>query len=214
MISVAIVGTAGRGPDLNLLLDSKGFYEAMIKKARNCILAFSQLLGDPEVELVSGGAAWADHIAVLLFLESVHRPPHHEDVGVRALKLHLPCPLEQEGFFDSKARGSYANPGKVANAYHALFKAHAKIDSINQLNHAIDVGAQFQVGRGFLDRNLHVAKSQCLAAFTFAQETGRPADGGTAHTCNVYLSRVRRFYQPNLGLHITLPSLNHYNLST
>ncbi len=49
-------------------------------------------LSKSQVCLVSGGSAWADHIAVRLFLNSIGGCGVEEDIldGYAGLKLHLP----------------------------------------------------------------------------------------------------------------------------
>ena len=63
MTRVSIVGTAGRGPDF--LKMSKVIYRKMLEKARDVIK--NEFMLKPEnIELVSGGAAWAGKLTSLI----------------------------------------------------------------------------------------------------------------------------------------------------
>lgn len=75
-VTVAIIGTCGRTQGDRL---EPEIFDFMCRKARTTI---TDTLGlDPSiVELVSGGAAWADHVAVQLSNEEI----------VPNLTLHLP----------------------------------------------------------------------------------------------------------------------------
>ena len=64
MVTVSIIGTAGRKSD-GSKLNPKIFVD-MVKTALDTIKNVWKL---EDVELVSGGAAYADHVAVKLFLE-------------------------------------------------------------------------------------------------------------------------------------------------
>ena len=79
-ISLAIVGSAGRKDDSKRL--SISHFESMYGIGKGLIDILKDVNYRPTV-LVSGGAAWADHIAVRLFLDGV----------VNKLRLFLPCPL-------------------------------------------------------------------------------------------------------------------------
>eukprot|EP00731_Ephydatia_muelleri_P036089 Em0200g8a len=167
MTRVSIVGTAGRGPDFAKM--SKDIYRRTFQKAKDVITnVFKLELG--AVELVSGGAAWSDHIAVQLFLLG--------DIG--SLTLYLPCPWD-----DSKSQflesGSKRSPGTISNTLHRMFSSVVKEDSLKQINDAIQVGAVTQVHNGFLKRNCSVAKSEYLVAFTWGKGSV-PKEGGTLNT--------------------------------
>lgn len=58
---LAIIGTAGRGTDAAKL--SGPLYDAMYRRTLDAMKAWGVR------DLVSGGAAWADHLAVRAFLE-------------------------------------------------------------------------------------------------------------------------------------------------
>ena len=68
--SLSIIGTAGRGDDFARL--DLAVYDRMADVARSAV---RRLAGEgPLPTLVSGGAAWADHLAVRLALEGVVEP--------------------------------------------------------------------------------------------------------------------------------------------
>ena len=132
---------------------------------------------------VSGGAAWADHIAVRLFL----------DKKIPKLRLFLPCAFVGGSFYDTGLKNDAGkNPGGTCNYYHAKFKRKTAIDSLSQIQTAEREGAELiNVNKGFYARNALVAKSDFILACTFGNEH-EIKDGGTAHTIKCYLDRVRK----------------------
>jgi hypothetical protein len=173
--AIGIIGTAGRKDDAPRLRSDS--FERMYDAACETIAEWGV------VEAISGGAAWADHIAVRAFL----------DGKVRALHLHFPAP-----FADRKFQGS--GDGEIANYYHRKFAAVRGVDSLGEIEEAIAKGAKITVGNGFHARNRAVGRDAThLLAFTFGPGTSasfdcvksdpgyRDAlaaglkDGGTAH---------------------------------
>ena len=147
---------------------------------------FMLMVGDAEarirrmcpgrVELVSGGAAWADHIAVALY-----------EMGafpLSTLTLHLPARM-----FAGRFEGS--RDAQTANHYHRLFGAMIgfpvpelkPLPTVLQIESAARHGATLTVNRfGFKARNTEIAESvDTLIAYTWSN-TDSPADGGTADT--------------------------------
>ena len=181
--SVAIIGTAGRGEDAAKL--SRQVFDEMVQAAAG-VLPF---LPSGRVRLVSGGAAWADHVAVQLFLS---------DPNVFDLELHLPAPFEAaEGKFRDfqDARGNSirdwrTNPGGTSNYYHRAFSAKLGRNSLLDLASAIKQGAQVVVGDGFQDRNSGVAQADAAIALTFGKAS-RLKDGGTSGTMGEFLALGR-----------------------
>lgn len=179
-ITLSIVGTAGRKDDEKKL--GKPTFLAM------CLVA-SELIDQLKesnyqiTHLVSGGAAWADHVAVRLFL----------DKKVPNLRLFLPAEFDGGSFADNGDTGKGSkNPGGIANYYHKKFQNATQINSLTQIQIAKGEGAELiPVARGFHARNALVAKSDLILAMTFGN--GREVkDGGTAHTVKCYLDRVKR----------------------
>lgn len=158
MKTVSIIGTA-----------KKFDFKTAVKKAEDYIENY--ISKDwKEIHLVSGGAAYGDHIAVRLFLA------HPES----SLTLHLPCKFDKK-YEDTGLKDWRTNPGNTANYYHSLFSKNEGINSLNEIEQAILAGANILVYKGFHKRNLEVAKSDIVLAFTYSKGNS-PTDGGTKHT--------------------------------
>lgn len=178
-ITFSIVGTAGRKDDAKRL--SKSHFDAMCNIAEGLIDQCAEN-NYPITHLVSGGAAWSDHVAVKLFL----------DKKVPNLRLFLPCEYEGGSFRDNGIVDSLKNPGGTCNYYHRKFQLVTHINSLSQLQIAKSEGAEFiNVDKGFYARNALVAKSDFILAMTFGNGDV-VKDGGTANTIECYLNRVRK----------------------
>lgn len=170
---LAIIGTAGRDKTAPM---TAGLWQAMLADVRVRVR--------PGDTLVSGGAAWADHLAVAMFLEG----------RVAALELFLPAPLDLQArtFVGSPTgRGS----AEAANFYHARFKELAGVEGLAQLAQACARGAALhsQPPRpgyaGMFARNALVASSSTeVLAYTWGPHR-EPADGGTADTWRKFAAR-------------------------
>lgn len=161
-IKVSIIGTAGRKEDGNKM--SRGLYVEMYKKAID-ILANFELI-PRVVHLVSGGAAWADHIAVSLYLGHFSNQ----------LTLHLPalfCIVENKYVPLEVA--------DTANYYHKLFAQKMGRSTLEGITKAIEKGAKTTISDDFKARNLKVADCDLMIAFTWG-EGDEPKQGGTHHT--------------------------------
>ena len=111
-ITVSIIGPAHnvhRGYDA---------YKQMVENVHKCIISLG--LNPQEVTLVSGGAAWSDHVAVSLYKYN----------GYKDIIVWSPCKFTDTGFLDNGQYSWTVNPGKTANTYHAKFKELTGIDSI------------------------------------------------------------------------------------
>lgn len=178
-ITFAIVGTAGREEDEKRL--SKKHFEAMCIVASELVDHFKSI-NYPITHLISGGAAWADHVAVHLFLEK----------KVEHLRLFLPCEFSYGSFHDNGEREKHKNPGGILNLYHKKFQNTTHINSLSQIQIAKHEGAELLPCRGgFIGRNAMVAKSDFILACTFG-EGKLLKDGGTANTVAAYLKRVKK----------------------
>jgi hypothetical protein len=180
----AIVGTAGRKEDATRL--SKNHYEAMCECARLLLKQFNE--SDYGVDtLVSGGAAWADHVAVKLFLNK----------EIPKLKLFLPCPFDMvKRQYDVAPLNQHEvirnyTTGENCNGKHARFTRKIGTNSLTEISLAIERGAEVIVGKGFFARNALVAQSDIILAMTFGEKEWLK-DGGTAHTMMTYLNRVKK----------------------
>lgn len=162
MTRIAVIGTAGRKNAADRL-DWPTFLlmrEAVLRELQNIPRPW---------ELVSGAAAWADHVAVDLFLGG----------EVDRLELHLPCRFNGAIFYGA------SDEARTANHYHQAFTARMPPDrsSFTDLREAIMRGAtiwQYEV-EGFKARNYAVGRVEVVIAQTFGRGSV-PADGGTAHT--------------------------------
>lgn len=129
------------------------------------------------ITLVSGGAAVADHLAVLLYLN---------DPKLQ-LTLHLPAPfdLQKQQFVETP--GNMYAPGNIANYYHRKATKSCGVKSLEQIAQAINKGAKVIVTPGFKERNTKVAQeSDVLVAFTFG-DGAVLKDGGTLDTTRKFL---------------------------
>jgi len=131
----------------------------------------------PSVRLVSGAAAWSDHLAVNLYLEG----------KVDELTLHLPAIFNHKyNQFEGE------QDGRVANYYHHKFgmKCYMQKDAtLKEIGAAIDKGAITTTNQGFFVRNKLVARdADMMIACTFG-ERNRLRDGGTAHTMSLFLAK-------------------------
>ena len=174
---LAIIGTAGRKEDeVKLTLP---MWREVYKRMQGIVRE-----GVPD-GLASGGAAWADHLAVQLYLMD----------EVEHLHLFLPAPFEGGRFRDTGGFG-VQNPGGTSNYYHRKFSQKLKIDSLADIEAAIAKGATVAVDSGgFFGRNSLLAEAtDSVIALTFGgrgyagpwvdADTAGLKDGGTAHTWN------------------------------
>ena len=163
---MAIIGTAGRDKDKPM---TAALWDSMILDAGKRVR--------PTDTLVSGGAAWADHVAVALFLAG----------SAKNLTLHLPAAI-----VDGKFTGAERNSaGSAANYYHSLFKRITGVDGLAEIQAAIARGAKVTyepdaAGYGAMyARNKKVADgSDAVLAYTFG-DGDVPTDGGTKNTWDV-----------------------------
>lgn len=169
-MKIGVIGTAGR-------------QEAGLKLNYNHWLFMSNTvrrITKPGDILVSGGAAWADHVAVHTWLEFQKE---------LKLFLYLPCKWDaaKHQFLDTNVRDYKQNPGGTSNYYHKLFSPKVNFNSLEEINTCYKLQQEtrqvviFDNGKGFFDRNIQVGKVDVLLAFTF-NNANIPADGGTLHT--------------------------------
>lgn len=163
-MAIAIIGTAGRDKSKPM---NKELWLAMVADVVRRIPRGSHV--------VSGGAAWADHLAVELFLTG-HA---HE------LTLHLPAPIKDLQFV-----GPYKSAASAANYYHKLFSEVIGRNSIAEIvtaaahEHCYGTIEAEAPGYGAMfARNAKVAQQEYLLAYTFG-EGFQPTDGGTVDTWN------------------------------
>jgi hypothetical protein len=157
-------GTAGRGSTISVL--SLDVYDLMHIAHLSVIESYNVKT------IVSGGAAWSDHLAVRAYLEGY----------IESLRLNIPGAFDtNKCVFVTRDRKDNANHIKAANYYHSLMEGKG-IPSRKQIKEAIEKGAQVYSYQDFFRRNIvSTQMSRRMVAFTFA--TGdTPADGGTKFT--------------------------------
>jgi len=193
-LSLSIVGTCGRGEDYDKLNLSK--YEEMYRVADKLIEYINSKSPTPLTHLVSGGAAFSDHLAVRLYLNN--RIPN--------LKLYLPCAYENGEFTDDDIFGRIAS---TANWYHSQFEKETGQNSLKEIQLAIDKGADVTVINGFKNRNTYVSMSHYILAMTFG-EKDKVKDGGTWDTINKYLYRIKEESLTDNSFHYNLNEMKMY----
>jgi hypothetical protein len=159
---LAVIGTAGRDKTRPM---SQALWLAMLEDLRARM--------DGLDVLVSGGAAWADHLAVVAFLNG----------WSSGLELYLPAP-----FVVGRFVGPFRSAGSTATYYHRLFSEKIGRDTLKDVADAIERGARvsqepqsFGV-QGMFARNTKIARRATAAvAYTFCAD-GVPAQGGTMDT--------------------------------
>ena len=175
MIKLSIIGSAGRKNDIKYVKPEHLYI--IIKNVKNLIE--NKLDLDPtNVHLVSGGAAWVDHIAVRLYLEGY----------VKKLTIYSPCKWGNGKYHENGEHRD--NPGRSANFYHGQFidimrTVDRNFDSMKDIYIATRRGAVFDdSSHGFKNRNIRVASSDILLAFTYEPSSKfvKKYYGGTVDT--------------------------------
>lgn len=185
-MKIAIIGTAGRDKTKPMTYQT---WVWMLRQAK----ALMPTAAASQTHLVSGGAAWADHLAVQLFLDGV----------ASELTLHLPAPLDNQGYFG----GSQGTAGGAANFYHSKFSLIAGLNSREQILEASRQpgcrGSTQPIKQGYsamFARNALIVTeldhaTDRMLAFTFGQGT-EPDDGGTKHTWDLFHGSKQRITIP------------------
>lgn len=188
MTTIAIIGTAGRDKSI-----------PMTPALWSWMLADAAGRTSQEDHLVSGGAAWADHLAVALFLKA----------RAASLTLHLPAPFVEHLFV-----GPQGSAASAANYYHQRFSQVIGADTLQHVARALrteNCNSTFEpVARGYramFARNRKVAAAVAdglVLAYTFG-EGDVPADGGTKDTWDQCKGRRIHIALPRTGLSPTPP---------
>lgn len=183
MTNLGIIGTALRGRDTEFdSLCTKETYSKMLNKARE---VFKELDVDT---LVSGGAAFSDHIAVDLFYDYLGK-----SIRKDKLKLFIYYPTK---FLDLTSK-----IGKTLLYYHKYFSELVYSDensSIKDISYLVNTYPK-QVYlheesisnsyTGFFARNKKIAlTSNYLLVFSYFDEHGNCLTKGTASTIKYFLS--------------------------
>lgn len=172
---------------------SPAHYARMVGAAKNVI---ERECGGPDnVHLVSGGAAWSDHLVITLVKEGY--------VSKDRLTIFSPCNLEYWGF---EATGKGERTASTLNYYHKHFSSTLGYDTVRELYSYKNEQCDFRYCEdNFFVRNAMLAHSLSVDDLAIAFTTGdgkssqRPwtarkfdgsvlardsglKDGGTAHT--------------------------------
>jgi len=168
-IRVAIIGTAGRNEDGVKM--SEMTFKWMMTEAKRIITEEWKLSMD-SITLVSGGSAWADHVAVMLYLDPLNT--------FRGLDVYMPSPLVETP--TPKYESKSSNPGYMLNVYHEKFSKKMGRNTLRDIVTAKNKGAMLHSSkRTFFDRNTQIAKNcNFLLAFTWGDAS--PPPGGTKNT--------------------------------
>lgn len=180
--TVAIIGTAGRGDDGKKMTTE--LYFKMAQYAQH-VIQEKWGLDSRDVHLVSGGSAWADSIAVYLFVER-SQTDNGREAGppFGGITLYLPCAFNRSThtFADNGNSDWKSNPGRTLNRYHREMEAKTGIPSLQAMGTLWAFGGKLdETSRGFAARNRKVAQSDYVLAFTWGAGTC-PKDGGTKQT--------------------------------
>ena len=178
MNTVSIIGTSGRAGNI-----TKELYIKMI----SATIIYLKSLSLNSIILVSGGAAFSDHIAVHIYL---YKDTYN--LNIIGLRLDLPCKFDMSTckFEDTDNSDWKANPEKVSNYYHDKFNNVTNDNSYDELCKVINMEAEIHIHKEFHSRNQYVAKSDYMLAFTFGKNC--PEDGGTKHTWD--LCKGKKFH--------------------
>jgi len=184
-MKIAIIGTAGRKDDGPRM--SRELYEKMTEDASGQVATIMLNCAcdghNPHIplegglHLISGGAAWADHIAVSLYLMDL----------ADSLTLYFPCYWHVNGFdhcWKTPSRTGHFSANRSATitiALHRQFSERVGHNTQHDIQKAIDKGAAYhEITGGFHARNLLVGKVDALVAYTWA-DGDTPKPGGTKH---------------------------------
>lgn len=133
--------------------------------------------------LMSGGAAWADHLAIVIWnMYQIDRSIF--ECTITNIILHLPCAITTDGYEDNGSKNWITNPGPLSNSYHRKFSS---VLSVNTLAEIYDLGNKCKVYAGFHARNNAISKCDILLAFTDTNIMGK----GTSYTWNKCKSKEK-----------------------
>lgn len=182
-MKLAIIGSAGRHGDSKYVTEE--VYDKMLELTKEFIKEL-----DDEIILVSGGAAFSDHLAITTYLSNTIS----KEELVNGIELHLPAMWNNR-------LGEYrtSSAGNTSNYYHRKFSTKVFGDIYNSLED-IDTlvkSEKFHIDifyyDGFKLRNIQVGKVDAILAFTNSN-TGNPKPGGTSHTWCNSSATIRRHY--------------------
>lgn len=177
-IRISVIGTAGRQvPEGHKL--TRALFDKMVVAVEEQIRAIQPDLS--MVHLVSGAAAFADAVAVVLYLTGRYH----------ALTLYMPAQwdFKTSTYVESADKDDRWNPGRISNFYMQRFsQVMAGGTSKGARNMGEDItaahkqGAHLDIGKNFHSRNTQVAQSDAVIALTWGQDV--PDSKGTLDTWN------------------------------
>lgn len=175
--TVVIIGSAGRLGDAKQVCPEN--FEWMFKHieeqlSEKLFLNLGASAQPVPLHIMSGGAAYVDHLAVRLKLK------------YSWIQLHLCLPAEWDSdrkqFVDSGVKDFRINPGGTSNYYHRQFSSKIGCNSLEELDSVIP-SAIVQIETGFSARNtLLTGPVDLLLAYTFSSNPAKPGSNGTLST--------------------------------
>ena len=182
---IAVIGSAGRKGDakyvnadrFNWILND--FKETLVEYG---IIENKNDTNWHHIHLISGSAAFVDHIAVTLAIET----------GCQ-LTLGMPCEWDSKlnQFKDSGIRDWIKNPGGTSNYYHNEFSKKTGKNSLQELAQIIPT-ANVIVKKGFHQRNSLIADpNDFLIAYTFNPQNNQPSSSGTLDTWSKSIAKTK-----------------------
>lgn len=182
---IGIIGTAARS---NKQKFNKAIWDKMCQQYLREVEALA-LQSDQEIHLISGGAAWSDHVAVWAYLNG-----HCDN-----LTLYLPSlfDIDKNRFYQERSyERSAAN---VMNYHHKNFSQTIGENSLEQIRLAMDKGAKcFQEGyrvslSGLFVRNDKIAQNSKDVMFAYSQDKeDEPSSSGTLYTWNKSIAPYKK----------------------
>lgn len=164
MVRVGIIGTACRDGDF---VSGESYYRALLYIERWLELQWPW----SEITLVSGGAAWSDHLAVLLYLR------HSKS----RIDLKLPEPLSVTCDTNTRSTSWY---------HHQRFQQSTKIPSLSHLS--LIPSDYLTIYNGFKDRDRGIATSVDLLIALTKDPNGK-LTSGTRYTWNYTPSGIPKY---------------------
>lgn len=186
MLKFGIIGPRGAKESTEFV--NAHNYLAMVKMNGAIIDHYLREKDTDEFCIVSGGAAFADHSAVSLWLQL------RKEGFTPELHLHLPCPFDLEdkrykGVPGNKPSASTAN---TANYWHMKFSSalgSKERRSLETLALVLeDPYCKVRTYDGFFDRNIYVGDVDVLFAHCIDDN---PPIGGTGHTWHHSQAKVK-----------------------
>lgn len=185
IVKIGIIGTALRVQEefrLVLGFGASVIWQQMLQSVENQLRQWN--LQPDQVHLISGGAAWSDHVAVRLFIRY-----HEQGRPFHGLTLYLPANWTGQGY-DPNQRTAF-----TSNFYHQQMSEALFINSLQEIETARKYGATLISGSDFGVRNRKIAaNSEFLIAFTWDVKQGRPGSNGTLQTWSMcrHISEARK----------------------